>query len=644
MGPEAKAGEDRPMPVQGLANDVIEMRAVRRFVNEHEIRMAECVALFLMIVGVRFWMIGRFGSDLPFWDQWDAEAAGLFKPFYDGTLGLRNWFAAHNEHRVFFSRLLALALVLANGQWDARLEMLANSLLYSLTACGFFLLFAKTFGHWFGLFWSVTVAVIFSLPFGWENTIAGFQSSLYFLVAFSLTAIWLLTDSRTWSWRWIAGSLVSFAGLFTMGSGLLTAAAVLATLGLSVVRNREDWRKEAAQCLPTAIVSLAVLTIGLMLVVRVEYHAYLQAHTLREFVRAFFRCLAWPQQHLFWSLANWAPFGLLAAGYLVGRLPGGRPERLILGIGIWVVIQGAAVAYSRSSLAVLPSRYADVLSVGLAVNILSACLLGKRLKVAFARKLYLIALVTWLFVNSAGLYWRSFDGSASTRKSFYDTEVVNTEAYLATGDLRFLLAKQDPLEVPHPKPNRLAGLLQDPVIRAVLPVSVREPLPLTAVRGHPVLVSAAEPDRPYPSPWRRFWESPAAGSHIGDAVFECVAQKKRGLPYISFFVNGHARGLVAVDVEQGRHPLVPLPKSGNSVWRPVYAYCPGPECRIKGEGTSDGVAFSEPKEMGRLSLWALIVARRSPSLFIPGGVLFGCVVIVLLMKPRAPAAPARQFV
>jgi len=64
--------------------------------------MLQCVALFLVIVGARFWLIDVYGSDLPYWDQWDAEGTGLFKRSYDGVLTYRDWFAAHNEHHEFF--------------------------------------------------------------------------------------------------------------------------------------------------------------------------------------------------------------------------------------------------------------------------------------------------------------------------------------------------------------------------------------------------------------------------------------------------------------------------------------------------------------------------------------------------------------
>ena len=73
--------------------------------------LLSAVALALLVVGARWWLIGNYSSDVPWLDQWDAEAQGLYQPTHVA------WFAPHNEHRIFFTRLLALGLLRANGQW-----------------------------------------------------------------------------------------------------------------------------------------------------------------------------------------------------------------------------------------------------------------------------------------------------------------------------------------------------------------------------------------------------------------------------------------------------------------------------------------------------------------------------------------------
>ena len=71
---------------------------------------------------------------VPYWDQWDGEARALYLPFSECSLTWAQMFSQHNEHRFFFSRLLALDLLMANGQWDPRLQQVVNAALHSLVA------------------------------------------------------------------------------------------------------------------------------------------------------------------------------------------------------------------------------------------------------------------------------------------------------------------------------------------------------------------------------------------------------------------------------------------------------------------------------------------------------------------------------
>lgn len=91
------------------------------------------LALFLIVLGAKLWLVQQAGSDLPFRDQWDAEG-NLLVHYCNHQLSIREFFQPHNEHRILWTRLLALSLLALNRQWDARLEMTANAVLHSLAA------------------------------------------------------------------------------------------------------------------------------------------------------------------------------------------------------------------------------------------------------------------------------------------------------------------------------------------------------------------------------------------------------------------------------------------------------------------------------------------------------------------------------
>jgi hypothetical protein len=84
--------------------------------------------VFLAGLTAKLWLVARLGSPLPFWDQWDLV------PFLKGDWS--TLFAAHNEHRIVFTRMWTLLWVWANGgAWDCRVEMAANAVLHCATLC-----------------------------------------------------------------------------------------------------------------------------------------------------------------------------------------------------------------------------------------------------------------------------------------------------------------------------------------------------------------------------------------------------------------------------------------------------------------------------------------------------------------------------
>lgn len=58
--------------------------------------------------------ITQYGNATPYWDQWNAEAELLYKPYLEGNLSWSSLLAPHNEHRIFTTRILALGLLELN--------------------------------------------------------------------------------------------------------------------------------------------------------------------------------------------------------------------------------------------------------------------------------------------------------------------------------------------------------------------------------------------------------------------------------------------------------------------------------------------------------------------------------------------------
>jgi hypothetical protein len=62
-------------------------------------------------------LIALDAVNLPLVDQWQPDIAGLFLKSHDHTLGLHDFLAQHNEHRILIPRLIFFLLGLAT-HWN----------------------------------------------------------------------------------------------------------------------------------------------------------------------------------------------------------------------------------------------------------------------------------------------------------------------------------------------------------------------------------------------------------------------------------------------------------------------------------------------------------------------------------------------
>ncbi|MEY2880348.1 MAG: hypothetical protein RLZZ15_2728 [Verrucomicrobiota bacterium] len=502
--------------------------------------LAAC--LFFLVLGAKLAVIDRFGSDMPDWDQWDAEAVHLYGPWFGGENFLAHLFEPHNEHRVVLTKLHSLALTLLNGQWDARLESATNALLHAALAAAFWLAGRRWVDGAGGasplvaaptrrgarlrdaaLF--LVVAALFGLPLSRENLLGGFHSQQYWLLATSFVAIALLPFARAWSAAWWAGALAAALALLTMASGPLAAGVVLAVIAFRL------WRRELAarDAWPTLAWSASLLAIGVLTRVDVPAHAHMAAKGAHDFVFSLVHSLQWPVPVGFawWAaLVLWAPWALLAwrviaraqrhsaVGPAFPAVPsGGAPDSrdgtpasgrptfdpslakgtgssalVIAALGGWVVLQVLATAYARGANGDFPApRYMDTLAFGLAANALALAWLLAR-----GPRLALLALGGgWLAVLAFGLTGtlrQNFARDFPDERRYYRAAEAHLRAYLATNDPAQLAFD----DIPYPSVPALIDRLALPGVRGLMPVSVRPPLALAPMRAPQLAPTADE--------------------------------------------------------------------------------------------------------------------------------------------------------
>ena len=81
-------------------------------------------------------LILHYGVNVPRYDQWQCEAP-IFKRFWEHRLGLADLWAQHNEHRMFFLRLVYLALAYLT-HWNVKAELIATWLCICTVSLGIY--------------------------------------------------------------------------------------------------------------------------------------------------------------------------------------------------------------------------------------------------------------------------------------------------------------------------------------------------------------------------------------------------------------------------------------------------------------------------------------------------------------------------
>ncbi|MGD0252397.1 MAG: hypothetical protein ABSC01_06830, partial [Verrucomicrobiota bacterium] len=429
--------------------------------------IAWLVALFLVVLGAQLWVVQLYGSPLPMWDQW-FEADWFFRPWVEGHLTWKYFFAPFNEHRIFFTRLLDLGVIWLNGRWEPLLQMTVNAFIHAAFVCGLAFCLWDSLGRKNGWLVCFLLAPFFALPYAAENALWPMNSQQYFMSLCWLATLAGLGFGKPGCRRWWLGLAVAVMGLFTMASGLL---APMAVGGLTILRAIKHRRMEKGNLI-TLVCCLAVIGLGLALRVSTDVGRNLQAHTLVEFAAALAHNLTW----LFFDTPEMAgfiflPLVLLIASYFRQNFQESRAAELLLGLGLWSLLQSVALAYGRANYGgVFPvSRYLDILNVFVIASLFASVLLAQFwLRGAFSAKFTLLPPLVFSAVIFFGLCRIS---QIVVEDLLLPTRMMNlaaeerVEAFMATGNERDLL---EPPTV-RPSPETALRVLRNTKLQTILP-------------------------------------------------------------------------------------------------------------------------------------------------------------------------------
>jgi hypothetical protein len=585
-------------------------------------------AAALIILGARLWVINNFGSSVPYWDQWNTPAAFLFLPWFNDTLIWSDLFAPHNEHRVFFTRILDLLLLFLNEkQWDPLFGMLFNALLFSFIAVILILMLNSLLGNRVQNLILFSVTLLWSIPSAWESILGSFNSQYYFMFLFSLITLWGLLNNN-FSFKWWIGVIFAIAAIFTMASGFFILLVLIVIQLYLIIIDIGNRKKH----LPTLIISITIIGFSLMLIVRVPHHEVLIVKNIGEFLLAFGKTLAWPWVKTPWlSLVLYLPFLIFVFRILWLRKKPSQGELFVLALGGWVILQSAATAYARGAGGVGPtSRYMDLIVVGIIVNLLAFHFIIQASQDLHSRiKSFLKTLAClWKPLVILGIAWltvmETWPDMQQKRVQSIE-QLKNTHEFIRTGELSVLQNKPF-LDIPYPVPERLAGLLAEPQLRKILPHTLTVPSLLKFHHKDSAFIVNG-----FYHTTGKYKNEDTFGSynHLGDAAvgrFESeLIQPERG--FIEIPVAGYLgteKGLtLQLEIEGQADPIIITPnKLPRESWVSCYVRTPKQPFRLVAIDNSPNIfgwfAFAMPRSIGTLSLITIWVLEKGWLLFFIG--------------------------
>lgn len=587
---------------------------------------------FLLFLAMRWWLVARYTTPVPFWDEW-IDDGPLFRHFVAGTLTWEYLLTPFHDHRILWQRLYKLAVFLINGQqWDSRVQAAANALLGAAIP----LLILAQFGRRNGprtlepFVWVVT-ALFFLVPVLWTNVTWAFQVALYSQMLWALAAWGLLAGAAgPRESRWWLGCGCLVAGLFTTGSGSFAALALaVSLLWLAIPQRKIHWGQ-----LGTLGVALLLVIWGVILrQTEAEIHdlePVLTAQSLQDVIGATYRNFTWPlsleapdRSVYAPGLLLWVPAPLLVLLYIFQpairqRLGLTRREmELFLPALLWVLGQVLVLIIFRGKDGNGPSwRHYDVHALGLVLNAwalvrLAPALPDWRWPARRWRTLLLTAylglalggVLMQMSLTSIYLGWRdqaNFLQPNTLRRYFVELD-------------KSVLTLREGVESPFLFQPDADLVLDDPIIRSILPTPLRQPLTLRPVAGTERFAGTripplAEEKLRYATVLSSWPPPPGLDSLV--AEWEIPPSPARWVRiYYTAPPPGHpgqVRISTAPKGQPGQRVIRSLPTNLRFDWEsvilPLHAGNGGTLLRVELPGPQSWIVFTPPAELGPLAV------------------------------------------
>jgi hypothetical protein len=216
--------------------------------------------VFLPPLFMAFYLL-KYGVNVPFFDEWNTPGQAFIQ-FHQGELDFAALIAQHNESRLFFPRLIFVALSQVFG-WNTRHGMLISFLLASISYWNIYRLFTYTtnprnnLAKWLGIL--LIGLTIFSFVQR-ENWLWGIQFITFVPSTVVSSCILIAYSNLNVYFRLLIPAVLCTVATFTYANGMLTWVVVFPILAFSEFANSKSIKKLLG--FSTIWGALAVFNIG----------------------------------------------------------------------------------------------------------------------------------------------------------------------------------------------------------------------------------------------------------------------------------------------------------------------------------------------------------------------------------------------
>jgi len=201
-------------------------------------KQAVIICIYALPIFILFVFIKSFSVNVPIGDDW--ALLSFFDSLKSGNLSFESFFAQHNEHRIFFPRII-FAILAFTSKWNIEVEIWFS---FALSIVSFILIYRISRISFDKHLYLLVIAnalssLIFFSPIQVENWLWGFQISWFLIISCMISAVYFLSSTNLKYKIFIAASLCVVSS-FSSAHGLLTWIALTPLIFLF----RNSWKSK----------------------------------------------------------------------------------------------------------------------------------------------------------------------------------------------------------------------------------------------------------------------------------------------------------------------------------------------------------------------------------------------------------------